>query len=258
VTYSIDRVLNAALVVFFTAVLMSPGTGLAVTPLVTDDAGTTDFGQLEVNGGWQLTRTGSMGLHTIDLNPVFGVSTWGEVGADFGYQFRSGDGDAPSQDDADSVTDLALTTKWRLWLEPEGGFELTARLDLKVPTASEHDGLGTGKTDAGARLIGTRCWGTCFDWNVGYTANDLTRTEFDDDLWFVGQAVRHDLPQRWTLIGESYALIPEGQGPTNVYFNGGAQYAVRHDLLVSVMLGSSVGRNGLDLLCYVGFSAFFF
>jgi hypothetical protein len=128
---------------------------------------------------------------------------------------------------------------------------------LKVPTASRDRGLGTGKTDTGVVLVATGCWGrTCLDWNIGYSANDLSQTVFGDDHWFLGQAVRHELSKRWTIIGETFALLPQGDegGSVNVHVSVGAQLIVRENFLVSALIGSAAGRDSPDLTSYLGFT----
>lgn len=81
---------------------------LAVSPLVTDDADTVEPGHLQLNADWQFSRTASVSLHSIPVNPVFGISSRGELGATFGYQWRDGSGSVPKQADADGITDLTL------------------------------------------------------------------------------------------------------------------------------------------------------
>lgn len=178
----------------------------AVSPLVTDDADTVDPGHLQLNGGWQLSRTGPVSLYSIPFNPILGLNSRGELGAIFGYQWRD------HRIEADDITDLTIATKWRLWHTEDNNFKVSARFDLKVPTASEHSGFGTAKTDTGIVLIATRCWGpTCLDWNIGYLAIDLSHSVFSDDHWFLGQAMRHELNKRWTIIGETFAMLqPDG------------------------------------------------
>ena len=223
----------------------------AVSPLVIDDADTVDPGHLQLNAGWLLARTGPVSLYSIPLNPVLGLNSRGELGAIFGYQWRDG------RIEADGITDLAITTKWRLWQTEDNNFKVSARFDLKVPTASEHNGFGTGKTDTGVVLIATGCWGpTCLDWNIGYLANDLSDTVFSDDHWFLGQAVRHELNKRWTIIGEAFALLPQGDegGSANFHLSVGAQLTVRENFLVSALIGSAAGSNSPDLTRYLGFT----
>ena len=240
------------------AIVASARLALAVSPLVIDDADTEEPGHLQLNAGWQFSRTGSVSLQSIPVNPVFGISSRAELGATFGYQWRDGSGSVPTHADGESITDLTLATKWRLWQHsPADGFKVSGRLDLKLPTASERHRFGTGHVDVSAVVIGTRDWTrTSVDWNVGYTAVDASRSVFGDDRWLLGQAVRHRLTERWTVIGEAYAVLPQGNEatPANGHFDGGAQLALRENVLLSALVGTGVGRDTSDLTGYLGFT----
>jgi hypothetical protein len=138
--------------------------------------------------------------------------------------------------------------------------ELSGRLDLKLPTASENRGFGTGHTDIGGILVATRCWGrTYFDWNLGYTASDASRRVFGNDHWLLGQAVRGELNKRWTLIGETYALLPQGNEgiASTFHFSGGAQFNLRKNVIFSALIGSAVGRSSPDFTAYLGLTCTF-
>lgn len=128
--------MNPRLLAPMLVMLLSQSMVFAVNPLVTDDADTVEPGHLQLSASWQLTRTGSASLYSPPLNPVLGRNSRGELGATFGYQWRTG----PAQ--ADGVTDLAIATKWRLWHTEDNNFKVSARFDLKVPTASADRGLG--------------------------------------------------------------------------------------------------------------------
>jgi hypothetical protein len=77
--------------------------------LVTDDADSVEVERLQVNAGYQLTQTAAVSLHGGVLNAVFGLTSRGELGATFGYQWSHD----PDQADQDGVTDLTLGSKWR-------------------------------------------------------------------------------------------------------------------------------------------------
>jgi hypothetical protein len=190
-------------------------------------------------------------LYTIPVNPVVGLNSRGELGATFGYQWRDG------SPEANGLTDLTIATKWQLWQTPDEKFKISARFDLKVPTASENSGLGTGNMDTGVVLIATRSWGsTCIDWNIGYSAIDLSHSVFSDDHWFLGQAVRYELNKRWTVIGETFAVLPQSNegGSANIHFSADPQLTVRENFLVSALIGSAAGSNSPDLTSYLGFT----
>lgn len=191
-----------------------------------------------------------MTVQTALANPVLGLGRRADLGTTFGWQWR----DEPA---ADGITDLAFATKLRLWRRANDAVKVSARLDLKLPTASEVRGLGTGKWDFGATLLATGCWGrTWLDANVGYTAVDSSRVVFGDDQYFFGLAGRHEASARWTLVGESYAVLPHGSRGSRaaVHLDVGAQLAASGSLVLSMLVGSALGRDSPDLTGFFGFS----
>jgi hypothetical protein len=78
-----------------------------------------------------------------------GLNARAELGATFGYQWRDGSVSTSTTADADGVIDLTISPKVPLWEGANNTLKLGARVDLKVPTASESRGLGTGNADEG-------------------------------------------------------------------------------------------------------------
>jgi|GEM_PF-1287809 len=249
----LSRGLSSALV--FALVCVHSASG--VNPLIVDDADTAEPQKLQMNLGGQFSQTASEQLYLSLLNLDLGVSSRGEVSASFGYLWRDGAGSAPDKAGANGNSDLLLATKWQLWRTSDNAFKLSTRLDLKLPVASRSRGFGTGDVDSGLFVIATRSWGdTALDWNMGYVAIDLPHGAAADDYWFLGQAVRQKLSERWTIIAEVFAILPQtGRGGSaNFHFNGGAQYTVRENLLISALVGSAAGRDSPDLRSYLGFT----
>ena len=234
------------------ALLLPSSAAWAVVPLATDDADPVEFGRLQFNSGLQFNRTASEKSCDYSVNPVLGITSRSEFGVTLGYQWKNGDGN-----DADGISDLILETKWRLVGTATNLFKLSARLDLKLSTASERLGLGTGRPDADFILIATRNLGnTYLDWNIGYTVVDAAHANFNDDRWFLGQAVRRQLNSRWTLIADAYATFSQGSAgaPANLNFEGGVQFNLRDNFLLLALAGSAIGRDSPDLTGYLGFS----
>jgi hypothetical protein len=222
----------------------------AVSPLVTDDADTVEPGKLQLNCDFFFYRTGSTSLYSGQINPVLGLISRLELGAIFGYQWRKGSGATPTTGDADDVTDLTIAPKFRLWQSPDEKLKFSARIDLKIPTASKRNGLGTGDPDFGLVGIATYKLGkTSFDSNLGYYAIDISRADFDNDRWFVGEAVRHEVNEKWTIVAEAYGLLPNtgAGGHANWYFSAGPQWSVRDNILVTALIGSAAGHHSPDL-----------
>ena len=173
-----------------------------------------------------------------------------EFGAIFGYQWRDGSGSIPTAIDADDLTDLTIAPKLRLWQGLEDKLKFSARMDLKLPTASDLHGLGTGNWDIGVVEIATYTIGkTSLDFNAGYYAIDISRADFADDRWFVGQTVRQPLNDKWTLLAEVFAFLPNTQagGHANWFFSGGPQWSVRENVSFCALVGSAASHKSSDL-----------
>jgi hypothetical protein len=242
--------MNSRFVIGVLILLFSQARLFSVSPLVVDDADTTEAGHLQVNSDFQVIRSGSLSLYSIPINPVVGLSPRLELGVIFGYQWRDGSGSTPTMSDAQGITDLVIAPKWRLWGGPDNKLRFSARLDLKLPTASEKRGLGTGDTDAGLVAIVTyRLGKTNFDWNLGYYGIDVPRSHSDDDRWFIGQAVRHEVNKSWTILAETYALLPNTGigGNANFSFDCGAQWNIGRHMIFSALIGSAAGHKSPDL-----------
>ena len=240
-----------------TALLFSTVPVFAVHPLTVDDADTVEAGHLQLNAGWQFTDFTESSHHALAVNPVLGLTPRGELGFDLGGQWLAESDDDGNRTHARGVTDLTLATKWRIWETASEQFRVAARLELKLPTASEADGLGTGDADLGGVVIATGTWGrTSLDWNFGYAANAFTQGRASDDFWFVGQAVRHELTPHWTVLGEVYALLPSAGADAKAqsFFTGGAQFNLRENLLISALLGSAAGRHSPNFTSHLGFT----
>jgi hypothetical protein len=222
----------------------------AVSPLVTDDADTVEPGKLQLNNDFFFFRTGPTSLYSGQINPVLGLAPRLELGVIFGYQWRNGSGSTPTTGDADDITDLTVAPKFRIWHSADDKLKFSARIDLKLPTAPRRNGLGTGDPDVGLVGIATYKLGrTSFDSNFGYYAIDISRADFDNDRWFVGEAVRHEVNQNWTIVAEAYGLLPNtgAGGHANWYFSAGPQWSVRDNILVTALIGSAAGHHSPDV-----------
>jgi hypothetical protein len=242
--------MNPRLLAQILLMLSSQGIAFAVSPLVTDDADTVEAGKLQLNCDFQFVRTSSTSFYLVPINPVLGLTPRLELGAIFGYQWRDGSGSIPTTIDADDLTDLTIAPKLRLWQGLEDKLKFSARIDLKLPIASDRHGLGTGNWDIGAVGIATYTIGkTSLDFNAGYYAINISRADFDDDRWFVGQTIRQMLNEKWTLFAEVFVFLPNTRagGHANWYFSGGPQWSVRENISLCALIGSAAGHKSPDL-----------
>jgi hypothetical protein len=211
--------MNSRFVIGVLVLLFSQARLFSVGPLVVDDADTTEAGHFQLNPDFQFARSGSLSLYSIPINPVVGLSPSAELGVIFGYQSRDGSGSTPTMAAAQGIIDLVIAPKSRISGRPDDKLKFSARLDFKLPTASEKRGLGTGDTDGGLVGIATCQLGkTNFDWNLGYYGIDVSRAHSDGDRWFIGQAVRHEVNKLgpWSPKPMHYFRIP-GPAETPIF-----------------------------------------
>jgi hypothetical protein len=227
---------------------------LAVSPLTVDDADTVAPRHLQLNltGQYEGARNSARG--SLQLNPVLGLTARGEVGVSWGHLWLRDDLAPGGSSWSDGISDLALATKWRLWPAGEQPLRFALRVDCQVPAASASRGLGTGEVDLGGTLLATWTTGrTSLDFNLGFTALAPFKSTPDDDQWFLGLAVRHELNERWTLLGEAFVLLPHGRtaDPARVFCHAGAQMLVGKTL-VSCLLGAAVGDGDPSFSATIG------
>ena len=242
--------MNPRLLTTLLLMLLLEKVAFAISPLVTDDADTVEVGKLQLNCDFQFVRTSSTSLYLLPINPVLGLTPRLELGAIFGYQWRDGSGSIPTTNDANNLMDLTIAPKLRLCEGLEDKLKFSARMDLKLPTASDRHGLGTGNPDVGVVGIATYTTGkTSLDLNAGYYAINISRADFDDDRWFVGQTIRQILNENWTLFAEVFAFLPNtpAGGYANWYFSGGPQWSVRENVSLCALIGSAAGHKSPDL-----------
>ncbi len=231
----------------------APFGALAVSPLVTDDADTVEQGKLQLGTGAEYFQDATARRWSWLVNPVVGFHERGELGVSFGYAWQQRR-DAAGGPSTDGVLDTTLAAKWKWFDQAHHGFSFSTRLDLKIPTAAEAKGLGTGKTDVGGVLIATRTIGhTSLDFNLGYTFFDPADGGMTDDELFIGQTVRHTLSERWAIVGEVFVRVPVGgDRDTTLNFNGGVQCFLRPNLVLEASALTATGRNSADLAAYLG------
>jgi hypothetical protein len=236
--------------------LLVPVTTRAVSPLFTDDADTVPKGKFQFGSGVEYFKASSLRRWSLLINPVVGLNDRWEAGVNVGYQWQKERDSLGAMTSADAVLDTPLATKWKWFDQTNHWFSLSTRLDLKIPTASDRKGLGTGKTDAAGVLIATKTIGaTSFDFNLGYTLSGVGATSASDDELFIGQTVRYALSERWTLVCEVFGRVPfDGGRDATANFNGGVQFFLKPNLALEAAALTSVGRNGPDLTTYLGFT----
>jgi hypothetical protein len=215
-------------------------------PLVVDDVDPVEGGrvQLEAGGEWQTaSRTDTVAA---PLALTLGIGGWLEVGVGSGVVYVSDPDASPRR--AAGVGDVVLTAKMKLPAAPLG-VELALAPALKLPTADDRRGLGSGEVDGGVTLIATTkiTEDIAVHLNVGYTFIGRTPGADLRDVLFVGLAGEipaRILEDRLRLVGEVFATTKtEKDGREDVQARLGLRYLVQPDVVLDVALGRSLTRD---------------
>jgi hypothetical protein len=226
-------------------------------PLVTDDADPVEQGRVEVEAGVELeTSTQSYSL-TAPFSVGFGLTDWLEVAIKPSVLYQDDQDASPRR--VAGVGDLVLEAKVRLPFRP---FDLDLALvpNLKIPTADEDRGLGTGKVDGGAVFVITKAFTDTqkLHFNVGYTAvGTVSDVDLQDQLFF-GLAGETSIPglaeERLQFVAEVFGTTAEEEGgPGDIQGHMGVRYLVGEDLILDAAIGRSfTARPQVEFFATVG------
>src|SRR5919108_28799 len=212
-------------------------------PLVTDDAYPVEQGSVEVEFGIELETTTQLYSLTAPFSFGFGVTDWLELAIKPSVLYQDDQDASPRR--VAGVGDLVLEAKARLPFRP---FDLDLALvpNLKIPTASESRGLGTGKVDGGAVFVVSKAFTEPrkLHFNVGYTAVGTVSDVNLQDQWFFGLAGETSIPglaeERLQVVAEVFGTTAEEEGgPGDIQGHLGVRYLA----LESLILDAAIGRS---------------
>ena len=211
-------------------------------PLVTDDAYPVEQGGVEVEAGIELETTTNSYSLTAPFSFGFGVTDWLELAIKPSVLYQDDQEASPRR--AAGVGVLVLEAKALLPFWP---FDLDLALvpSLKIPTASESRGLGTGKVDGGAIFISKEFTDTQkVHFNVGYTAVGNASDVDLRDLLFIGLAGETFIPgladERLQFVAEVFGTTAEEDGgPGDIQAHMGLRYLAVEDLILDAAIGRS-------------------
>jgi cobalt/nickel transport protein len=141
------------LILLICLILFSTTSVFAARPLTTDDTGTVEKGKFQLETGFDFARQDN---HDKEFNPsvtlTYGLFERMDMGIGSGYLFLH-----PAEGKKENgLADTELKVKYRLIDEKDWMPSFAVTSKLKIPTASESKGLGSGKTDFGINLIFTK------------------------------------------------------------------------------------------------------
>jgi hypothetical protein len=208
-------------------------------------------GYLEVSGGY---KTGDFGTpirtNLFSITPTLGyVSTDYDVSATIPYLFleNSGATQAGLMHAESGVGDVILRGGRVLIPESKSGFSLDGSLALKLPTADEAKGLGTGETDYGAFLGGHQRF-DAFKLSLlaGYIkVGDPPSIDYNDIyLYGIGLSRIFGSTELYTSFEGRRTTVPGAQDPQEV--NAGFFHVLNIDYAIKGGVFGGLNNGGPD------------
>jgi hypothetical protein len=227
----------------------------AARPLTTDDAGTVEKGKFQVETGFDFARQDN---HDKEFTPsatlTYGLFERMDLGVGAAWLFFNPAEGERQQGFADTV----LKVKYRFLDDQSWMPAFAVSGTVKIPTASESKGLGSGKPDFSINGILTKNlskrWAVYL--NGGYT---FIGEHGVNNEWSYALAGQFALSDKWALVGEI-------AGANN--FNGrknddplsallGIQHTFNENLVWDAGAGIGMNRAAPDFRLATGLTLFF-
>jgi hypothetical protein len=187
----------------------------------------------------------------------FGLTDWLEVAIKPSALYVDDQDASPRR--VAGVGDLVLEAKARLPFTP---FDLDLALvpSLKIPTADEDRGLGTGEVDGGALFIITKELTETrkLHFNIGYTVTGRTPEVRLQDVLFIGLAGETTIlgiaEERLQLVAKVFGTTKEEEdGRGDIQGRLGVRYLALEDLILDAAIGRSfTARPQVEFFATVG------
>ena len=236
------------------AILCLPVSAWAGRPLATEDADTVGRGVIQIEVGLDHARQ-EQGDRESTLTPVLTYGFADPLDLILEVPFLSL---KPREGERESgLGDVEIRAKCRFLAEGASWPALAVMGAVKFPTGSERRELGSGETDAGVRLIGTKGFGlVTVHANVGYTVNGASA---ERNVWSYGLAGS-------LKVADPLALVAEVAGETNrdrdadddpLELRAGLAWALRETLVLDGAVSVGLTSASPDYTLTVGLTARF-
>jgi hypothetical protein len=227
----------------------------AARPITIDDAGTVEKGTFQLEVGFDAARQDN---HDREFSPsvtlTYGLFERMDMGAGSSYLFLH----PKESENEKGLGDTELKMKYRLFDEKEWipAFAITG--NLKIPTASDSKGLGSGKTDFGINTIITK--NLSKRWvvhlNMGYTfvGEHGVNHEFN-----YSAATQFILSDKWALVGEIGGVNNFNGHKRDDPFSGllGTYYLISDNVVWDAGVELGINKAAPDFRFMTGLTLFF-
>lgn len=236
-------------------VVLGATTAQAGRPLFTDDAEPVAPGQFELEAGVAYIKDGPTHHGDVPVSLTYGLPARLEIGAGFGGQFEERRDVFSGRQTEEGIADLTLGFKWKVLEQDRFWADQSLAGAVKLPTANEDEGLGSGEVDYSLAWIVTRGITEKLNahLNVGYSWLGDSAEEDADDVLFYGVAVDYQLTERLQPVAEIFAESPiESDGRIQVLTNVGLRWLVKDNLVLDFAVGTGLTEEAPDLFATTG------
>lgn len=138
------------------------------------------------------------------------------------------------------IGDTLLAGKIRFFESPDGNAAIEGF--VKIPTADEDKGLGTGDVDAGFRFIASRVWGrNAFDFNLGGAFAGVPDATSNDARWTTILSWQRRAGDRLGVYGELFIEFLPAADVENISTDWGITYTLNPSFVFDA--GINVGLS---------------
>jgi cobalt/nickel transport protein len=243
-------------VILFLLLPLFPSTSLyAGRPLTTDDAWTVEKGKFQVESGIDVSRQDNHDREfTPSLTLTYGLLERMDLGVGSGYLFFH-----PAEGRKENgIADTEIKLKYRFMDEMGLRPAFAVAGILKIPTASESKGLGSGKVDFRINTLFTKNLGKqlALHLNLGYA---FLNEKGGDNEFNYSLACQFILAEKWTLVGEIAGINNFNGHKRDDPLSGliGTTYQLTENLVWDAGVEIGMNRAAPDFRVTTGVTLFF-
>ena len=227
-------------------VLLWAATATAARPLVTEDTGTLEPGEAELELSASHARSTAEGVWLASAALNFGLVSRLEVKVEGGVAAL----DVPGRRGLAGVTDSIVGGKYRIVDGSPRSPAVMGVVAVRLPTGDDDRGLGRPDVDVTALGALSKTLGpVALTVNTGPT---FVTGDRDQDFWTLAGSLELRASGSLTLVAEAVSELPISAGDPRLVVRAGAVYRVLTWLAVDGAVGSGLTGRTPDVLVTVG------
>lgn len=226
-------------------------------PLTIDDTDPVAYGQFELEAGIAYAHASDARHLEYPVGLAYGLMPRLEISVGYGAQREKRRTGTGGWEHAASQSDTALGAKWLIASETQLRPRIALAATVTLPTASEHEGLGSGERDADLLLIASKVLTERIGahLNCGYTWLQPSDGDPGNDLLHYGVALDYQLTPAVQAVAEIFAEQVIHAGSENsAACNLGLRWEIIDNLILDCAAGTRLRHTAPGLTLTAGFT----